>query len=91
MTLRSLALGLLVLLMFLQYQLWFSSDGLGKTARLKSSIAAQQASNEKFSKINNKLTQRISLIQHNQEALEDIARNQLGMIKKDETYYQFVK
>lgn len=91
MTIRSLAVALVVLCVFLQFKLWFSHDGFSNTAKLKTAIAQQDQLNQHFDRVNAKIKARIQSIQDDQHAIEGIARDQLGMIKKDETYYQFVK
>lgn len=89
--LNLLAAALLVALLFLQYRLWFQADGMRDIWRLKSAIAQQTAENEKFKKRNDELLFQIQRLQNSHDATESRARNELGMVKKGETFYQIVK
>lgn len=89
--LNLLAAALLVVLLLLQYRLWFRADGMRDIWRLKSAITQQTAENEKFKKRNDELLFQIQRLQHSHDATESRARNELGMVKKGETFYQIVK
>lgn len=86
-----LLIGLLGLLVFLQGRLWFEPGGIRDFLQLKQNIAAQTAENEQLKKRNEDLVFQIERLQHSQDAVEARARNELGMVKKDETFYQIVK
>ena len=58
--------------------------------QLKSVTAQQQAANNQLAQRNQALSKQIHSIQSNQTAIESLARQNLGMIKDNETYYQFV-
>jgi len=82
---------LFVLFAFLQYHLWFESDGIRDMVILKQTLLQQTIENDKLKKRNEALLFQIERLQHSQDAAESRARNELGMIKKDETFYQIVK
>lgn len=82
---------LCAVLIFLQYRLWFESDGIIDMLRLKKSLAAQTRENERLKKMNEDLMFQVQSLQNGKDASESRARNELGMIKKDETFYQIVK
>jgi cell division protein FtsB len=82
---------LLLLLMFLQYRLWFEPGGIIDMLRVKKQLALQVNMNNKLKKRNEKLSHQVQYLQASNDAVESRARNELGMIKKDETYYQVVK
>jgi cell division protein FtsB len=86
-----LAVILLTLLAFLQYRLWFEAGGIIDMLRLKKQLALQIAQDEKLKKRNERLVQQIQYLQANKDAVESRARGELGMIKKDETFYQVIK
>ena len=90
MTARSLIVVLLVLFGVLQYKLWISSNGIAQTIQLKNSIAQQMESNQKLIKRNQILSSQVSELQHGKATVVDLARDEIGMIKPGETYYQFV-
>lgn len=78
-------------LVFLQYHLWFESGGILDMLRVKKQLAMQLQINDKLKKRNEKLTQQVQYLQTSNDAVEGRARGELGMIKKDETFYQVVK
>jgi len=82
---------LLVLLIFLQYRLWFQPGGMLEMVQLKKQLAVEQAQNEKLKLRNQQVLLQVQHLQKNQDAVELRARQELGMIKKGETFYQVVK
>lgn len=82
---------LVLLLIFLQYRLWFDSSGIMAMWRLKKEIAAQTATNDVLKKRNDDLIHEIEHLHTTEEGMESRARSELGMIKKDETFYQVVE
>jgi cell division protein FtsB len=54
--------------------------------RLKAAVASHQQTNEKLIKRNKVLTADIEDLKLGQEGIEERARNELGMIKPDETF-----
>jgi cell division protein FtsB len=82
---------LLGILVFLQYRLWFESGGIIEMMQLKKQLAAEQLQNEQFKKRNQLILLQLQHLQKNQDAIEQRARQELGMIKKGETFYQVVK
>jgi len=87
--------GILALLaaafIFLQYRLWFEAGGVRDLMQLRQTLAAQEAINQRLQKANDDLLFQVKRLQHSDDAIESRARNELGMIKKDETFYQVVK
>lgn len=82
---------LLGVLLFLQYHLWFEQGGIVDMMQLKKILAVQAQENDKLKKRNDELLFQIQRLQNSHDAVESRARNELGMIKKDETFYQIVK
>ncbi len=91
MRLTLLAILLLSVLIFLQYRLWFEQGGMKDLAQLKKNLVLQMKENENLKKRNDELLFQIERLQNSQDAAESRARNELGMIKKGETFYQVVK
>ena len=89
--LNLLVIILIALLIFLQYRLWFEADGVRDLLQLKQKLALQTVENEKLKKRNEELIFQIERLQNSKDAVESRARNELGMIKKGETFYQVVK
>lgn len=89
--LNMIAIVLFLVLAYLQYRLWFEPGGIKDMKVLKDSLALQTKENDKLKKRNEELLFQIQRIQHSEDAAESRARNELGMIKKNETFYQIVK
>jgi cell division protein FtsB len=87
---RVFAAALLVVLLGLQYRLWLSDDGLRSVLNLRRSVAAQRAENEGLEQRNRQLTAEVKDLKGGTVALEERARNDLGMVGKDETFYQVI-
>lgn len=81
---------LIAILFFLQYQLWFASDGINDLLRLKKMSETQAKENEALKKRNDELMFQVKRLQNSDEETESRARSELGMIKKNETFYQVV-
>ena len=81
---------LVVLLLLLQYRLWFGQGSVRSVLLLKKQVAVQQAANQKLKQRNDVLLAEVRQLQTGQQAVEQRARAELGMIKKGETFYQIV-
>lgn len=82
---------LIVLLIIMQYRLWIGDGSVRTAIQLKQQIAAQQAENQKLRDSNQMLLAEVQDLKGGKQAVEERARNDLGMVKKDETFYQIVK
>ena len=85
-----LAAALAVAVLLLQYRVWFSEDGVHQLARLHQAVAAQRAENEQLAERNRQLAAEVRDLKTGLEALEERARSDLGMIARNETFYQVV-
>ena len=85
-----LAMALLVVVLILQHRLWVSADGVQELSRLKAAVAAQQAENERLIERNKQLAAEVRDLKSGFTALEERARSDLGMIARNETFYQVV-
>jgi len=88
---KFILVALIVLLLLLQYEFWFSDGGMKTVWQLEKNIKKQTAINEALDKRNQILIAEIKDLRSGNEAIEARARNDLGMIKKDETFYQIIK
>lgn len=75
---------------FLQYRLWFETGGIRDLLHLKRTLAQQAQMNDQLKTRNEELLAQIKSLQSSQDAAESRAREELGMIKKDEKFYQIV-
>lgn len=82
---------LLMMLLFLQYRLWFESGGIREMLQLKKSLTQQVDSNAILKKQNDELLHEIKQIKTSPDAIESRARDELGMIKRNEVFYQVIK
>ncbi|HUO82102.1 MAG TPA: cell division protein FtsB [Gammaproteobacteria bacterium] len=87
---RILSLALLGLLLLLQLRLWVSNDGMREVWRLRAAVAGQRAENDGLEDRNAKLSAEVRDLKGGMEAIEERARNDLGMIRRDESFYQVV-
>lgn len=74
----------------LQAELWFSDDGYRKTMNLRGAVAEQRALNESLRDRNAALDAEVINLKQGRDAAEERARTDLGMIGKQETFYQVV-
>jgi len=82
---------LILLLLILQYKLWFGDGNMREVWQLESTIETQKAENQKLRDRNVALEAEVKDLKQGLEAIEERARNELGMIKKDETFYQVIE
>jgi cell division protein FtsB len=85
-----LAAVLAVVVLLLQYRVWLSEDGLREVARLRGAVAAQSSANEQLAERNQQLAAEVRDLKTGMDALEERARSELGMIARNETFYQVV-
>jgi cell division protein FtsB len=81
---------LLLVLIGLQYRLWVSDDGVRSVMSLKRSVAAQLAENGTLVRRNDQLAAEVKDLKEGLAALEERARNDIGMIGANETFFQVV-
>ena len=74
----------------LQADLWFSDDGYRKTLNLRSAGAEQRALNDTLRERNSALDAEVVNLKQGQDAAEERARTDLGMIGRKETFYPVV-
>lgn len=80
---------LILLLGFLQYRLWVGEGSLAQIAELKRDIQKQQLENAHLRSRNQALAAEIEALK-NGSSIEDRARRDMGMIRKDETFILIV-
>ena len=85
-----LAAALAVALILLQYRVWFSADGVHEVGRLRRAVATQRGDNEQLAERNRQLAAEVRDLKTGMDALEERARSDLGMIARNETFYQVV-
>ncbi|MDJ0657283.1 MAG: cell division protein FtsB [Xanthomonadales bacterium] len=82
---------LISLLVLLQFQLWFGTGGLRETWQLEAAVAAQSEENEQLLERNKALQAQVEDLKTGLEAVEELARSELGLVSPDEEFYQVVE
>jgi len=85
-----LAAALAVTVILLQYRVWLSADGVREVARLHQAVAAQRSENDRLEERNRQLAAEVRDLKTGMDAIEERARSDLGMIARNETFYQVV-
>jgi cell division protein FtsB len=80
-----------VLLLLLQSKLWFGDVSVRDVLNLQQTVKEQQAKNEQVKQRNAVLAAEVEDLKTGLEAIEERARSELGMIKKDETFIHIVE
>ena len=88
--LRVLLLALVMLLGVLQYRLWFGNGGRQAVEVLDTRVQEQRRQNEGLGQRNAALAAEVADLKSGEAAIEERARNELGMIRPGETFYRVV-
>ena len=87
---KPLSIVLATLLIALQYPLWIGKGSWMRAWELERQVESQQAGLAKMRARNDALEAEVRDLKQGYEAIEERARLELGMIKRDETFYQVV-
>lgn len=79
-----------ILLLLLQYRLWFDDTGIVASAELRQDIEQLQQDNEVQLATNHGLRAEVRDLKSGSEILEEKAREDLGLIREGETFILFV-
>ena len=88
---RIFLLFLLIVLVLLQYQLWIAPDGMRAVMQLKQDMQVQQEKNNVLAVRNQVLAAEVQDLKSGNDAIEERARSELGMIRKGETCFQVIE
>jgi cell division protein FtsB len=88
---KRLLLLLLLLLLYLQYQLWIGDGSLQDVWELHREVELQRQENIELRERNAALEAEVTDLQQGLDAIEEHAREDLGMVKEGETFYQVVE
>ena len=81
---------LLLLLIGLQYKLWFGDGSLSEVVQLTRELELQKQKLHELEERNRILEAQVLDLQNGLDAFEEKARNDLGMIKQGETFIQLI-
>lgn len=87
---KYLGAALLILLLLLQYRLWFGDAGVAEVKRLRREIAQQELENARLAERNRTLAAEVQDLKKGTTAIEERARTDLGMVGRNETFFQVV-
>lgn len=87
---RPILLILILALVVLQHKLWLGDANLIQWVGLEQKLKEQQHENDKLASRNKALETDIKELKKGELALEEQARYELGMVKENEVYYQFL-
>ena len=81
---------LAALILALQYPLWLGKGGWLRVRELDRGLAQQRETLAKLKARNDALDAEVRDLKEGYDAIEERARMELGMIKRDEVFYQVV-
>ena len=87
---KGIIAALVVIVALLQYKLWIGNGSFGEVYRLDRTIVAQEKENAVAKERNLALQAEVDDLKHGMDAIEERARSELGMIKKDETFFRVI-
>jgi cell division protein FtsB len=81
---------LIVLLLILQYKLWVADGGYHDVRRLQRAVAELKTENEELQERNRALQAEVEDLKSGLTVIEDLAREELGMTRQGETFFQVI-
>ena len=88
---RIIVVALLVLLLYLQSTLWFGKGGIRDEQMLERTVAEHQTGILALKERNKTLAAEVLDLKQGMEAIEELARSEMGMIKEGELFFQLIK
>ena len=85
-------LAILVLLFgYLQYKLWITEGKIQDSWQLEQRIDVLREENKTLTQRNNALQAEVTNLKSGLDVIEEKARNELGFIRQDETFFQYIE
>ncbi len=82
---------LVALLLVLHAQLWFGRGSVAQVAQMKRQLATQQQANRDAQLRNDQLGNEVRDLQEGLDMVEELARQELGMVKPNEIFVQIAR
>ena len=82
---------LIVLFGYLQYKLWIAEGKIQDSWQLEQRIISLRAENKTLTQRNNGLQAEVVNLKSGHDVIEEKARSELGLIGKDETFFQYIE
>jgi cell division protein FtsB len=86
---RALAIAFGLLILLIQYPLWLGKGGWLRAWEVDRQVAAQKTKNTGLEQRNAHLAAEVRDLKTGTEAIEERARQELGMVRPDEVFYQY--
>ncbi|KAA3634427.1 MAG: cell division protein FtsB [Proteobacteria bacterium] len=86
-----LAISLATLLVLAQWVLWVGQNGVLELVNLSRDVGEAQARNARLAERNRLLLEDVLDIKSKDEAIEEMARNRLGMVRDGERFFQVIE
>lgn len=81
---------LTLLLLLLQYKLWVGDGGVPSVMQLQQDVQQQQQVKQQLQERNAALQAEVEDLKKGLDAIEERARSEMGMVGKDEQFYQII-
>ena len=81
---------LAVILLLLQYKLWVGDGSVPEVVHLQQEVDKQQQYKKQLEERNASLDAEVTDLKQGLDAIEERARSELGMFRKDEQFYQII-
>jgi len=88
---KALVAILIILFAYLQYKLWIAEGNVQDLWALEGRIETLMNENDSLTKRNNALQAEVENLKSGLDVVEEKARRDLGLVGKDETFFQIVK
>jgi cell division protein FtsB len=87
---KALTLIFVILIALLQYPLWLGKGSWLRVWRVNQQVTQQTEQNDIYKQRNDALRAEVRDLKQGNDAVEERARSELGMIKSDEVFYQVI-
>ena len=84
---KFIVLLLVLLLVMMEVNFWLTKDGYSRIVEIKGLIQDQQKENDEMASRNSQLKEEIKDLKNGFSAIEEKAREDIGMIKEGEEFY----
>lgn len=82
---------LILILIGLQYRLWIGDGSFADIDRLDEQVSVQELENAELEERNSTLISEVEELQTGMDAIEEHARNELGLIREEETFFLIIE
>tara|TARA_B100001093_G_C26727407_1_gene970592 strand:+ start:42 stop:347 length:306 start_codon:yes stop_codon:yes gene_type:complete len=87
MLLKLIFVILMIMFLSLQVELWFGDGSLAHKTELENLLTKQSEENKRLKEKNEDLIKKISSLKDSSSSIEEIAREDLGMVRNNEVFY----